>query len=149
MSAISTLSGTFVVTDDEFWSRLDSECIDRSHFDTQGDDHERVDLELVDKINTLIEPVLGEANENSRWWHNLECHGDGIRPLSMDFEVLNPQWLAQFQFMLVGPYEPFCILLQVHEQLYGEDDSKIGCVAIFNQKTMVTRGIANKLAIAA
>ena len=149
MSVISTLSGTFVVTDSEFWSRLDSECVDRSVFDAQGDNHERLDLQLAGNVNALIEPVLGEAGETSRWWHDLDCHGDGIRPLSMDFDALDPQWLAQFQSILVGPFENFCILLQVHEQIYGEEGTKVGCMAIFNQKTMVTRGFASRLANAA
>ena len=148
LSTFTALHGTFVVSNEEFWSRLSSECADESIFDGQGVEHERIDLRLVDKIHALLVPILGEPDGSVDWWHNLDCYGDGIRSVSLNLQVLEPRYLREFQGFLSGEHDLFCILVQVHEDLDSDSDKKIGCFAIFSQKVMVTRGIAQRLAIA-
>lgn len=145
-STIAKLLGAFVVSDDEFWSRLSSECTDESVFDQQGENHERIDLRLVDKIDAFFEPTLGEWESSTDWWHNIDCYGDGIRSVSINMEVLKADHFSALQELLVGEHEPFCILVQVHEDFHSDDDTKIGPVAIFAQKAMLSRRIAGRLA---
>ncbi|MGI9233778.1 MAG: hypothetical protein ACR2RD_09125 [Woeseiaceae bacterium] len=145
LSTITSLRGAFVVPDANFWSRLPSECTDTSIFDAQGDDHERIDLRLVEKIDALLEPKFGDPDNSPDWWRNLDCYGDGIRSVSVNMKVLGPNVLSTLQGFLVGEHEPFCILVQVHEDFCGDADTKIGCVAIFADKVMLSRGIARKL----
>ena len=148
LSTFAALNGVFVVSDDEFWSRLDVESTDDSIFDDQGDEHERIDLRLVDKIHALLVPILGDPDESADWWHNLDCYGDGIRSVSMNLNVLEPSYLTEFQGFLADEHALFCILVQVHEDLDSDNDTKIGCIAIFSQKVMVSRGIAQTITVA-
>ena len=147
-AVIAALRGAFVVGDGRFWPRLPSECTEESVFDAQGKDHERIDLRLVDKIDALLEPILGDADDSPDWWHNLECYGDGIRSLSINLGALQADYFPTLQGFLVGEHEPFCILVQVHEDFHSDDDTKIGCIAIFARKVMLSRGIAQRFAIA-
>jgi len=148
LSTITALCGAFVVTNDDFWSQLSSQCTDDSIFDSQGEDHERIDLRLVERIDALLEPILGDPEDSPDWWHNLDCYGDGIRPVSINMKALEADYLSTLQGFLVGEHEPFCILVQVHEDLHSDADTKIGCIAIFAQKVMLSRGIARKLTVA-
>lgn len=145
LSIIASLVGHFVVPDEDFWSRLEKECEDHAFFDAQGSAHERIDLRLVDKIHALFEPDLGDADDNPNWWHNLECYGDGIRSLSMNIGALRDNYLAELQGFLEGEHEPFCILVQLHDDFFGDADTKIGAVAIFARKAMISSGAAQRI----
>jgi len=137
-----------VVSEDEFWTLLDSECADYAIFDAQGDEHSEIDMRLVEKIDALLEPHIGDWEESDDWYHKLDYYGDGVRSLLFNKTVFQPDFIDSLQCLLTGEHEPFCILCQVFEDFSGDDDSRIGSVAIFSDRLMVSRPLAKLLVFA-
>jgi hypothetical protein len=137
-----------VVSESKFWSKLESECTDEAVFDAQGDEHSEIDMRLVDKIGGVLHPQIGDWESSEDWYHNLDYNGDGIRSLIFNWSVFSADFIEPLQALLVGEHEPFCILCQVFEDMGCDDDTRIGSVAIFNDRLLVSRPIAKKLAIA-
>ena len=140
--------GRIVVSEPNFWARLGSECTDEAVFDAQGDEHSKIDSRLVEKIGSVLHPVIGDWEDSDGWYHNLDYHGDGIRSLIFNWSVFRADFIEQLQALLIGEHEPFCILCQVYEDMGSGEDTRIGSVAIFSDRLMLSRPIANKLALA-
>jgi hypothetical protein len=139
--------GRIVVSEPDFWTRLESECTDEAVFDAQGDAHSEIDMRLVEKIGGVLHPQIGDWESSNDWYHNLDYHGDGIRSLVFNWSVFHADFIEQLQALLVGEHEPFCVLCQVYEDMASDDDTRIGSVAIFKDRLMVSRPIAKKLAL--
>lgn len=137
-----------VVSESKFWSRLENECTDEAIFDAQGDKHSEIDMRLVDKIGGVLHPRIGDWESSEDWYHNLDYHGDGIRSLIFNRSVFSADFIDPLQALLVGEHEPFCILCQVFEDMKSDDDTRIGSVAIFSDRLLVSRPIAEYLAVA-
>lgn len=140
--------GHIVVSESSFWARLDSECTDEAVFDAQGDEHSEIDMRLVEKIESILNPKIGDWESSEDWYHNLDYYGDGIRSLVFNWSVFSAEFVEPLQALLVGEHEPFCILCQIYEEMGSDDDTRIGSIAIFNDRLMVSRPIARKLALA-
>ena len=136
------------VSETEFWARLESDCTDRSVFDAQGDEHSEIDMRLVDKIDALLHPQIGDWESSDDWYHKLDFYGDGIRSLLFNWAVFKPDFIEALQDLLSGEHEPFCVLCQIYEDIGSDDDSKIGSIAIFRNQIMISRPIAKRLAFA-
>ena len=140
--------GRIVVGETKFWARLKSECADEAVFDAQGDEHSEIDMRLVEKIGSVLHPQIGDWESSDDWYHNLDYHGDGIRSLTFNWSVFSADFIEQLQSLLVGEHEPFCILCQIFEDIGSDDDTRIGSIAIFKDRLVVSRQIAKKLAMA-
>lgn len=141
------VNGVLVVSEREFWKRLESESTPVGFFDEQGDAHGDIDLRLVDKIDEYLTPLIGSWESSDNWYHNIDFYGDGVRSLSFSRSLFKPEYINVFQKMLEGEHEPFCILCQVHESMLSNEESKIGSIAIFSNKLMVTKGLATMLTL--
>lgn len=129
-------------TESAFWSTLESFCAPRSVFEAQGDDHADIDLRLVDSIESLLVPTLGQWEQSDRWWHQLDFYGDGIRSLSFSAEYFSPVFVPAFQQLLVGEHEHFCILCRVSQSLAGQEDAKIGSLAVRADSLLISYPLA-------
>ena len=138
----------FVVSEDEFWARLDDECTDAAVFDAQGDEHSEIDMRLVDKIDAYLQPQIGDWEDSDDWYHKLDYYGDGIRSLLFNKAVFEPEFIAALQRLLTGEHEPFGILCQVFEDISSDDDNRIGSIAIFSDRIMVSQPLARVLVLA-
>lgn len=142
-------NGMLIVSETEFWDRLESECTDRKTFDSQGAEHGDIDMRLVEKIENYLVPIIGRRENTSNWFHQMDCYGDGIRSLSFSLNFFRKDFIDHLQNFLVGEHEPFCILCQLHEDLGSERDTKVGSLAIFPNKLMVSKNVAQLLTLAA
>ena len=145
---IKSKGARIVVSESHFWSRLESECTDETVFDAQGEEHSEIDMRLVDKIEEFLEPKIGDWESSDDWYHNLDYYGDGIRSLIFNRSVFNPGFIEPLQALLIGEHEPFCILCQIFEEMGSDDDTRIGSIAIFNDRLMLSRPIARELTLA-
>ena len=135
-----------VVNEGDLWAMLDAECTDRSYSESQGDDHSEVDMRLVAKIADLLHPQIGDWEESIDWHHNLDFHGDGIRSLIFNSSTFRPEFIQSLQAVLVDEHEPFCILCQLFEDIESEEDTRVGSIAIFCDRILISRSLANHLA---
>lgn len=137
--------GVLIVSESEFWDRLESESTDRDFFDAQGDEHSEIDMRLVEKIEGYLVPIIGRWENPSNWFHQMDFYGDGIRSLSFTWSFFKKEFIDELQGFLVGEHEPFCILCQFHEDINSLEDTKIGSLAIFSNRLMVSRKVAQLL----
>lgn len=91
-----------VVSEAGFWARLESECTDIAVFDAQGDEHSAIDLRLVEKIDALLDPQIGDWESSDDWYHKLDYYGDGIRSLLFNWAVFEPDFIEALQDLLSG-----------------------------------------------
>lgn len=132
---------TKIVSEEELWELLDSECTDREFFDAQGDEHGEIDMRLVEKIEAFLETQPGCEEASEHRLHNLDFYGDGIRSLSFSVHLFKPEFVETFRKMLTGEHEPFCILCMIHADL-TKDYTRIGTIAIFSNKLIVASPLA-------
>ena len=134
----------------DFWLGFERLKTDRSVFESQGKTHSEIDLRLVDRIESLLMPALGPWEQTSRWFHQMDYYGDGVRALMFRRDVLPRNLLPKLQQLLIGEHESFTILCTVTDQFESplleakgarEDDY----LALFSDKMLVTKGLADDL----
>ncbi len=133
-----TVRRVVAATEPAFWNAFESFCAPRPVFDAQGSGHAEIDLRLVYSIESFLTPMLGPWEQSDRWWHQLDCYGDGVRSLSFSADVFSPAYVPAFQRLLVGEHESFCILCQIHQSLAGREDTKIGSLAIRSGRLLIS-----------
>ena len=89
----------------------------RAYFDKQGKEHERIDLQLFEKIERLLVPKLGQWEQSNRWWHQTDCDGNGTRQLMFSRSVFEVAFLSQLRNLLVHEHANFGILCSVYPDL--------------------------------
>jgi len=137
-----------VLSESKFWSKFESECTDEAVFDAQGDEHSEIDMRLVDKIDSVLHPQIGDWESSDDWYHNLDYYGDGVRSLEFNWSAFSADFVEPLQALLSGEHEPFCILCKVFEDLQSDENTRIGSIAIFCGRVLISRRLAMKLAIA-
>ena len=139
-------TSTHVISETELWERLEKERTSDAVFDAQGDEHSYIDMRLVEKIEGFLVPKIGKWELSDRWYHKLDFYGDGIRSLSFGWDSFQPEFVGALQGMLSGEHEPFCILCQFYEDFGSTADTRIGSMAIFSDRVLVSRPVAARLA---
>jgi hypothetical protein len=136
----------------DFFHRLENVAPDRSIFDAQGGEHGNIDLRLVEKIERLLVPLLGNWEQTDRWWHQMDYLGDGVRSLVFRRDLFPRSELPALQAILTGEHSEFTILCTVADALI--DDETIpkskrtdDYLAIFKDKMLITRALANDLSM--
>ena len=140
-------SGARVLSERRLWQFLDEDKRNEDAIEAQGDDHERIDLRLVDKIESYLTPILGDWESSEIWWHDLTVDGNGIRSLLFTEAAFDPKFIDELQRFLTGEHEAFCILCQIFESLGGKDDTRIGTIIVFSDEIVVSKPVARKLAL--
>ena len=135
-----------VATDKEFWKKLSGFCAPGAVFDAQGDGHGNIDLRLVEHIESYLTPILGAWEGSDIWWHQMDFYGDGIRSLTFRTSVFQPRFVVELHGLLKGEYSDFCIVCQIHESISGDEDTKLGSIAIRAEKIMASRPVVKFLA---
>lgn len=115
----------------------------RKHFDAQGDDHADIDFRLVEKINRILVPALGPetTDTNSRWYHEMDFYGDGIRHLEFNDGEFRQEFITELQALLQGEHEQFGILCWTEDGSL-EDGSDAQGVLIYSDMLILTKGLA-------
>lgn len=134
----------------DFFRRLERMGTPRELFEAQGAEHSEIDLRLVEKIEGLLVPLLGQWEQTDRWFHQMDFYGDGVRSIMFRRDVFPKELVFALQALLVGEHEPFAIVCTVVDQLLSSaavpacarpDDF----LAIFARKLLVTKHLANEL----
>jgi hypothetical protein len=131
-----------VATDKDFWRQLPDFRTSDSVFDAQGEAHADLDLRLVERIESYLSPVLGQWEGSDSWWHQMDYYGDGIRSLMFRTSAFQPHFVVALHGFLKEEHAEFCIVCQLHESITGDEDTKLGSIAICADKIMVTRPVA-------
>ena len=140
-------SSTRVLSERRLWEFLDEDDRNSDAIDAQGDEHEDIDMRLVDKIDDYLEPILGDWESSEIWWHNLTVDGHGIRSLLFAEAAFDPKYIGAFQDLLTGEHQPFCILCQVFESLGSDEGVRVGSVIILSDEIVISKPLAKKLAV--
>ncbi len=138
-----------ILSERDFRRMLDRDNPNQAVIEAQGDDHEDIDMRLVEKIDAYLAPILGDWESSEVWWHNLAVHGHGIRSLLFSESAFDPGFIDTLQGFLTGEHEPFCILCQVFESLGDDDENRVGSIAIFHDHITLSRPLARKLSLTA
>ena len=125
-------------TDEEFWEALDDFTAPRHIFDAQGEAHAKFDMQLVESIEDVLIPVLGNWERSQRWWHQMDYYGDGIRSLLFAAADFQPSFVPTLQRLLVGDQADFCILCQVMPTMDAPKESRIGTIAIRSDSLLIS-----------
>ena len=139
-----------VETENEFFRRLAKIYDSQSLEQAQGDHHQDIDLQLVKAIDNLLVPHLGQWEQSEKWFHNIDCYGDGIRSLTFRRDVFRHHFVSDLRALLSGEFDLFCIVCGVCESLFksdavGLEKSQNDLIAITSRKLLITRGLAMKL----
>ena len=143
-----------VAGEHDFFRRFEHLTADRSIFEAQGASHGDIDLRLIEKIENLLVPLLGRWEQSSKWFHQMDYYGDGVRSLTIQRDSFPRDQLASLQALLVGEHEPFTILCIVTESLLPPNPEPPGTpetqyLALFSRKVLITKELANVLSIGA
>jgi hypothetical protein len=132
-----------VLAEEEFWKQFDhyvhrfdliNEQAKRAHGDS--------DLRLVENIEEVAEPILGPEGFNGEaWYQNLDFYGDGVRSLELDATRFKPEVIAPLHALLVGEHERFCILGKLFSSLGAETSERIGALALFHERILITQSL--------
>ena len=121
-----------------FWKSMTPQ----TYFDIQGNDHERIDLRLVEKIEALLVPKLGPWERSNRWWHQMDCDGNGVRQLMFDKAVFQFRILPELHNLLAGEHSCFGILCSVYSNFASPNAEPAELVAgVLPQKLMVAGNV--------
>jgi hypothetical protein len=126
------------MTDAEFWEALDGFTSPRQVFDAQGQAHADIDFRLVELIDGVVAPAIGDWERSQRWWHQMDFYGDGIRSLIFAAADFQPGFVPALQRLLVGEHADFCILCQVMPSLDARNGSRIGSIAIRSNGLLIS-----------
>ena len=143
-----------VAGEHDFFRRFERLTADRSIFEAQGASHGEIDLRLTERIENLLVPLLGRWEQSSKWFHQMDYYGDGVRSLTFQRASFPRDQLTSLQALLVGEHQPFAILCIVTESLLPAtpeppEAPEAQYLALFSRKVLVTKGLANVLSIGA
>jgi hypothetical protein len=141
-----------VETENDFFRRLSKIYDPQPLMQAQGDHHQDIDLQLVTAIDNLLVPHLGQWEQSEKWFHNIDCYGDGIRSLTFRRDVFLHHFVADLRALLSGEFELFCIVCGLRENLLhsdavGPEKSPNDLIAITFRKFLITRGLAIKFSM--
>ena len=121
-------------------------------FDTSTQDlvraHGDCDMRLVEKIHSVIEPVLGSEGTGKggqAWHHNLDFFGDGVRSLEVDSTRFPSALIEPLHALLAGEHEQFCILCWYYRTFMDEPLQSLGALALFHSRFIMTQSLVNVL----
>ncbi len=145
-------SGNTVIASDEddFLRRFDRMVTPRRVFDAQGDTHSEIDMRLVERIEGLLVPLLGQWEQSDRWFHQIDVYGNGVRSLVFRRDIFPTEQVGALQALLTGEHEPFTVLCSVTDQMSSDDQLQTEStpddyLGIFARSLLVTKPLANKL----
>jgi len=138
---------SIVQTEEEFWKRFEQY---RPHFDTSSTDIEQAhgdcDLRLVEGVEKVIQPVLGSSGIKGEPWHqNLDFYGDGVRSLEVDSSRFTSTLIPQLHALLKGEHENFSILIEYYRNFADEPLQKVGVLALFAPRILMTHSLVKVL----
>lgn len=136
-----------ILDEHRLWKFLDEDDRNREAIDAQGEEHEDIDMRLVEKIDSYLEPIIGDWESSKFWWHQLMVDGHGIRSLLFTESIFDPKFIDELQRFLTGEHEPFCILCQIFESLGDDGDDRLGTIIIFSNEIVISKPLAGKLAL--
>lgn len=133
--------------DHHFFLRFEQLLTPRSAFEAQGDAHGEIDLRLVQAIEELLAPSLGNWEGSGSWFHQLDFYGDGVRSLTFSRAVFPYDQVRRLQALLQGEYAPFCILCIATDKLSRSNDETASeadddYLAIFAERLLATKALA-------
>ena len=140
-----TMTRNVAKNEETFWQRFESFTAPSSIFDAQGDDHADIDFRLVEKIDGYLVPKIGNWEQSSKWFHNIDFYGDGVRALELSVECFSPAYIPAFQAMLVGEHVDFTVLCKVMTEL-SDSGERIGSVAVRSEQILVSHPLAQHFA---
>lgn len=111
-------------------------------FDTSTDAHSECDLRLVEKLEAVVVPLLGEQGiDDERWFHEMDYYGDGVRLIEAEWNTLTPQLIRMLRALLCGEHEKFCVLWKVYENFGAEEKGERGAAVVFADRILVTDSV--------
>lgn len=143
-----------VAGEHDFFLRLERLMPNRAAFESLGDQHGETDLRLVQKVEDTLVPVLGNWEQSTTWFHQMDYYGDGVRSLTIERSSFPKEHLARLQKLLVGEHQLFTILCIVTDSLMSSEGERAArreddYLALFPRKILVTRALANDLSTGA
>ena len=132
------MNRTVKATEAEFWATFTSFCPPGGFFDVQGRAHRAIEGRLVEAIDALLVPRLGEWQASETWQHELDVYRAGIQSLVFSAAGFDPEFVPLLQGLLVGEHEHFCILCQVLPSLGAPRGARIGSVAMRSNRLLVS-----------
>lgn len=130
-----------VIPDNDFQHQFISACFPDDYFDSLGEKYEDADIELSEKIESVLLNSYPSTEENPSWIQSDMCNGDGIRTISFTPDaLLTNNDILLLKSLLHGDYEKFSILCLFHED-FDSDSSTIGCIGIFTNKILISDSI--------
>lgn len=101
----------------------------------QGSLHPKLDLQLCEKIETHLEPIIGRNGfDDEKWFMSLDWYGDGVRRLEFQNNILTIEIVKLLQSLLRGLYSQFVILCWGK---VGRWEKRIGAL-ILNKRIYIT-----------
>ena len=101
----------------------------------QGSLHPKLDLQLCERIEEHLKPIIGAHGiDDEKWFMSLDWYGDGVRRLEFQNDILTPAIVASLQPLLRGLYSQFVILCWGKT---GPSEKKIGAL-ILNKRIYTT-----------
>ena len=115
----------------------------QQRLDDLGDSHGDIDMRLVDKVGTVLQPILGPegCSQNELWFHNMDYYGNGVRHLEFRPGKFPMSAIPSLQALLVGEHEPFSILCWAPLDGNAPQEHEQGLV-IFSDKILLTARLA-------
>ena len=133
-----------ILPNEEILKNLDSFLTAEKFFISQGEEHEDIDIELVEEIDNLLIPIIGNYENTGEWYHSMLCNLDGIRALSLNLSHLSNKILLNLQGLLKNKTQEFCIFINVHNKFSDNTDNKIGTILILTNKVICAKEVANE-----
>lgn len=132
----------------DFHTRFERMLTPRSLFEAQGAAHGDIDLRLVQSIEDLLVPLIGRWEASTKWFHQVDFYGDGVRALTFSRSSFPYGHVRQLQSLLRGEHAPFCILCIATDRLTeGEAETDHGYLGIFKDTLLATKNIASKIGL--
>jgi len=132
------MNRTVKATEAEFWGAFSSFCPPGGFFDVQGNAQRAIERRLVEAIDALLVPRIGEWQASETWRRELDVYRAGIHSLVFSAASFDPEFVPLLQRLLVGEHEHFCILCQVLPSLGAPSESRIGSVAMRSNRLLVS-----------
>ncbi len=126
---------------DDLLARMGRAIVHRQPALDALDQHDEVDVALVERIEEILKPSLGRSDgSDAVWFQSMDWYGDGIRHLEFQPNRFPPDAIGPSQALLTGDHANFGILCWTPLKEGGSDG-----LVIFNDRLILTEGIARAL----
>jgi len=132
------MNRTVKATEAAFWEAFSSFCPPGGYFEARGGAQRELDGRFIDAIDSLLVPKLGRSQESRQWRHEMDVYRSGVHSLIFTAQSFDPEFVTLLQSLLVGEHENYCIVCQVLPAIDRPTASRIGSVAIRENRLLLS-----------